>query len=120
LFLRVWRPRQIWHFADESPAEPPRRFNRREIVAAWVPWVLLTGFVFVWGLPQVKTILGQTTVRIEVPSLHLRVAKAPPVVANIKKEDAFFDLQWLAATGTGIFLAALASAVWLRLPPARI
>src|SRR5262245_16758716 len=103
VFLRVWQPREIWHFADESPAQPETpstSFTKRQVMAAWMPWLLLTLFVFLWGLPQVKKALGapdQTQraafrkgadpwlaepglIRVKVPGLHMRIERRPPVV----------------------------------------
>ncbi len=120
LFLFVWKPKKAWHFPDEPPAQPVRHYKIREIVSAWVPWMLLTLFVFVWGLPPVKRFLNETSVTFEVPLLHNRVAEAPPVVLVPKLKEAMFDFNWLSATGTGILLAALCSAIWLRVPPAKI
>jgi lactate permease len=34
-----------------------------------------------------------------------------------KPEEAIYDFNWLSATGTGIFLSAVASAAWLRISP---
>jgi lactate permease len=140
LFLRVWQPRPIWHFPDEPPTVPSaRKFTRGQIASAWVPWALLTLFVFLWGLPQVKDFLGTlsgerrqaferseatafvhpTVVSIKVPNLHLAVARVPPVVSDRENEKAIFDFAWLSATGTGIFLAAIVSGVWLGIAPRR-
>jgi lactate permease len=121
MFLRVWQPRQTWHFADEEPTEITKRlYTRRQIASAWVPWMLLTVFVFLWGLPQIKAALGKDTViRVEVPGLHRHVARTPPVVAKLEEEPAIFEFAWLSATGTGIFLAAVLSALWLRVTPWR-
>ena len=121
LFLRVWQPRQTWHFPDEPPVPPPEgpAPTRARVVSAWVPWALLTAFVFAWGLPAVKAVLNRPSRKAEVPGLHLQVARTAPVVEGRKPEEAVFDFNWLSATGTGIFLAALASALWLRIAPAR-
>jgi lactate permease len=88
-------------------------------VGAWVPWALLTGLIFVWGLPEAKKVLAQTTVHVEVPALHQRIARDTPVVARRAVEEAIYDVPWLAATGTGIFLAAVLSAAWLGVGPRR-
>jgi lactate permease len=61
--LRVWRPREEWQFpADRSAdgaASPHawRAYPRAEVVRAWMPWVILSACVFVWGLPPVKIFL---------------------------------------------------------------
>ncbi len=121
LFLRVWRPRERWRFPDEKepaggPAEP---VTRRAMVVAWVPWLLLMLFVFVWGLPELKKALAPLGLRVEVPALHNQVAREPPVVAQRQVEPAVYDFNFLAGTGTSIFLAALLSSVWMRVPPQR-
>jgi lactate permease len=44
----------------------------------------------------------------------------PPVVTGPTPEAAVFTFNWLSATGTGIFIAALIAAVVMRLKPAEI
>ncbi len=123
LFLKVWKPRTVWRFPDEGRPPPgdeaPAPPGRAAVVSAWVPWVLLTVLVFLWGLPPVKAFLGRTSVKVAVPALHGAVARARPVVPAPVVEDAYYDFNWLGATGTGIFLAAVLSALWLGVPPAR-
>ncbi len=120
LFLRVWKPKEEWHFPDEPPTTSAAHgYARRQIVSAWVPWALLTAFVFVWGLPDVKRTFAAVTLQVKVPKLHERVTRTQPVVERPEPEKAVFDLNWLSATGTGIFLAAVASACWLRVAPSR-
>jgi lactate permease len=129
LFLRVWQPGETWHFAGDrapnqdsteppSPAEalrPASAYSRRAVFAAWMPWLFLTVMVFVWGLPKVKKELDEpTALKWEVPALHLAIARDRPVVAERRVEEAVFQFNWLSATGTGIFLASIASAVWMR------
>jgi lactate permease len=116
LFLRVWRPGEVWRFPDETPINIQTvTYSRRQIVSAWVPWMLLTVFVFVWGLPAFKEALAPTVVVLEVPGLHNQVARDRPVVPAREVEKGEFTMNALTATGTGIFLAALVSAVWLRI-----
>jgi lactate permease len=96
------------------------RYTPRQVASAWVPWVLLTVFVFLWGLPQVKEALGLTTLRTPISGLHQTIRRVPPVVATpTAPEAAVYDFNWLSATGTGIFLAAVLSAAWLGIAPAR-
>jgi lactate permease len=89
------------------------------VVSAWVPWALLTAFVFAWGLPEVKDVLKRASPAWDVPGLHEAVVRTPPVVPVPKAEEARYEFAWLVATGTGIFLAAVASAAWLRVAPVR-
>jgi lactate permease len=116
LFLRVWQPREVWRFPDEAPiAIQAVAYTRRQIFSAWVPWMLLTVFVFVWGLPAFKNALRRTVLELEVPALHNRVARERPVVPAREVAKGTFTFNALTATGTSIFLAALVSAVWLRI-----
>src|SRR5205823_4964161 len=50
LFLRVWQPPHTWHFPDEPAPSPgsvaPGPLGRGEVASAWVPWLLLSLFVF--------------------------------------------------------------------------
>jgi lactate permease len=123
LLLRVWRPADTWRFPDETPEREPSGavppLTRGAVISAWLPWVLLSGFVFAWGLPPVKAELNAVTPRWEVPGLHDVVVRTAPVVPQPKREEARFDFGWLSATGTGILLAAVVSAAWLRVSPVR-
>jgi lactate permease len=56
-------------------------------------------------------------VRIKVPGLHNVIGRDPPVVSQREIEAAIYDANWLSATGTGIFIAAMLSALWLRIGP---
>src|SRR5207249_1638275 len=46
--------------------------------------------------------------------------RGPAVALEREPEVAIFEFTWLSATGTGIFLAALVSAAWMRIPPGRV
>lgn len=127
--LRVWQPRDDWqaNSGPERNASPAvQRHSRAHVIQAWTPWVILTAFLFVWGLPVTKNLLdGKVAVTAPVRSmispeyavagLHNRVQRSPPVAApNSAPEKAVFRLNWLSATGTGIFLAALIAGRMMR------
>ena len=107
LFLRVWQPADAWaggHAEGDAVAAPAPR----DIMRAWTPWLILSVLVFLWGIPQVRAWLdGVSIIRIPVPALHLHVLRTPPVVAAAAAEAAVFNVNWLSATGTGIFVAAI-------------
>ena len=117
LFLKVWQPAQLWlSTGNESNApavaETPRTYSGREVRQAWMPWIILSVIVFAWGLPQMKAFLdGMSILRFPVPELHNMVMRTPPVVAEARPEAAVFALNWLSATGSGIFVAALIAGI---------
>ena len=111
-FLKLWHPRDGWrppHMQPvESAAEAATAAPSRLVFQAWTPWIILSAFVFVWGLPQTKALLDQlSVVRIMVPGLHNLVMRVPPAVATARPEAAVFALNWLSATGSGILAAAV-------------
>lgn len=136
-FLRFWKPRNIYRFKSDAPATAGRhtRYSRRKILRAWLPFMILTIFVLMWGLPPIKGAMNRWTtpaavVRLadgslrpgppgwDVPLLHGRVLRDRPVVDKPTAEAARYDFNWLTATGTAVFLAALVSAFSLGLSPA--
>ncbi len=138
VFLRWWRPKQIWRFPEErgaaaSGGDPgPARVNsvgvpvghsysRKQVLKAWMPFALLTLFVMLWGLPQVKAPLEKyTTMVFNFPWLHNAVYRDLPVVPVRTAEKAPFQFAWLTATGTAVCLSALISGLLLGMRPRRI
>ncbi len=124
LFLLKWRPKTTLGLAGEEETGPPlarRRLTAGELVRAWMPWLVLSVFVFLWGVPQVKAFLdGLSIVRIPVPGLDKLVFRMPPVVALKTAEPAVFIFNWLTFTGTGIFLAAVASGLLMSFSPRQL
>ena len=160
LFLRVWKPREVWEFAHDSGDSRLAARDSRPLAGnsdavpgaithAWMPWLFLSIAVILWGLAPVKAFLnggpqGLSAYRAggrpyvsrvlspswNVPLLHRAVFRDYPVVPaavdrsritdqayrNDRAEAAVFTLNWLSATGTAILLAALATAVFLRVP----
>jgi lactate permease len=135
LFLKVWQPKEEWRFPGERAPEalpgvasPQRRsvgaaaaFKKHsfgEAFMGWMPWIVLSVAVFIWGQPVVKTWMnGIFNPTFEVPFLHNLVLKAPPVAAKIHPEAAKYSLNLLSATGTGLLVAGIIAGLWLKLSP---
>ena len=132
-FLKVWQPKRIWRFKGERDAavdqvaEHSREIhNARQTARAWMPFAVLTVFVLLWGLPSLKTRMNLLTTPAaerngwDVPLLHQAISRDAPVVATRTPEAAKFDFNWLTATGSGCFLAALVSGLMLGLSPRQL
>ena len=146
LFLHFWKPKKIWRFdydeksaaaiaggapkelADDmggkwSPKEvdgfvAPKKYSGGQIAKAWMPFAILSIFVLIWGLNWFKVPVNHATTHTwDVPYLHKAVTRAAPVVLKPTPEAARYDFNWLTATGTGCFLAALVAGTLLGLSP---
>ena len=146
--MRVWRPRDEWALAGKeaagvgqsvppAPAETPQTGDRAGetrcpaacssagrsgSLRGWMPWVILTGFILLWGLPQFKAALDRFAApKFAVPHLHKLVQRMPPVApADAKPEAAEFKLNFLSATGTSILLAAIVAGMAMGFGPRQL
>jgi lactate permease len=113
IFLMKWHPKQIWGLNGHDATAEARAehgYSRAEVIRAWIPWIILSVLVFVWGLPSFKNLLNSISMpKFPMPDLHNMVMRMPPVVAKPTAEAAVYILNWLSATGTGILLAAIIS-----------
>ena len=117
-FLRFWHPRKIWGMKGIEEGRQARGMHghsRGAVVKAWIPWLILSVLVLLWGLPQFKNVLdGISVVKIPVPGVDKLINRVPPVVARPTPEPAVFVFSWLSFTGTGIFIASLISAFVMK------
>jgi lactate permease len=130
LFLRVWQPDTLWLSttrvkpgaradSQETEGEPiaatfgfqPEdgvQHTRSDVIKAWLPWIILSIAVFVWGIPQFKALLdGIFNPKLPVIGLDKLVLRVPPLVPEPRPEAAVYALSLLSATGTGILVAAI-------------
>jgi lactate permease len=122
LFLRLWRPATVWRSTkrgepEEEVASEPVASNHtsEQVFKAWLPWIVLSVCVFLWGIPQVKAWLDSLfSIKLPVSGLHELVQKVPPVVAAPAAEPAIYNFNLLSMTGTGILLASLISSALMR------
>jgi len=145
--LKVWQPKEKWELEDSATPLPveqgtpvPRADGQGRaelefrapigtsgVGAAWVPWILLSVLVFVWGVPSFKRALDRLSApSFQVAGLHNVVQRAPPIVpkptadAPTKAEEAIYKLNWLSATGTGILLAAMLAGLIMGFAPVEL
>lgn len=130
LFLRVWQPGTLWLSmsrtnptlntdAQSSKADPIAtifRFQpeegtqiaRIDTMKAWLPWIILSIAVFLWGIPQFKAFLDALfNPKLPIPGLDKMILRVPPLVPEPRPEAAVYTLSLLSATGTGILAAAV-------------
>ena len=134
-------------FSDQFGAEwQPHDFDGQlkagshsasQVLRAWMPFAVLSAFVLLWGLPSVKSAINRATTPAfqvvlpdgkprpgppgwDVPYLHNAVYRAAPVVSKPTPEAARYDFNWLSATGSGCFLAAITAGLLLGLSPLRL
>ncbi|HGA2316023.1 TPA: L-lactate permease [Pseudomonas putida] len=157
-FLRVWKPATVHTSAaltgrvDDSKVEDDGKpgaaasftqSDQRSVFKAWLPWIILTVFVFAWGTagfknlfdtrpaldpasgaamldPQGKPLREGNPVFAPVftfDAIQQQIEKVPPVVPAPKKEDAQYKFTWFTATGSGIFLAAILGGLLMGYSP---
>jgi len=115
----------------------PRTYSPAQVVKAWMPFAILSLFVLLWGLPKIKLAMNQATTPAfqvmlangkvrpgppgwDVPYLHNAISRAVPVVTKPTPEAARYDFNWLSATGTACFCAAIVSGLLLGMSPLRL
>ena len=82
-FLKYWRPQKIWTTtvprgrqaalaANEGGHDPgeavaaPMAPPQAEVVKAWIPWLILSVAVILWGTPQFKALLDNLSI-VRIP-----------------------------------------------------
>ncbi len=138
-FLRIWQPREIWtspalrSHDDSASTMPqpaplgagtsnvPRQATRDEIVWAWVPWIILSVIVAIWGTGWFKALVNPIfTWNYPIPGLHNIVQKVAPIVAAPTPEPAVFAFTYMSYTGTGVLIAAIIAGFVMGFSPLRL
>jgi len=126
-----------WSAATFDGFVKPRTYSSAQVLKAWMPFAILSLLVLLWGLPRIKLAMNQATTPAfqvtlpngkprlgppgwDVPYLHNAISRAVPVVAKPTPEAARYDFNWLSATGTACFFAAIVSGLLLGLSPLRL
>jgi lactate permease len=117
ILLRVWRPRELWRFDADGNLSPASGAeiggdaveSPRKVFDAWLPWLILTIFILVWGLPPFTAVMDKLSPdEFNMPWLHHLVRRTPPVdLAAAAPITAVFKFHFLAVPGTGIFFATI-------------
>jgi lactate permease len=134
IFLKFWKPKTIFRFSSEqetaslSQKTSIQTYTKSQIFRAWSPFLVLTAFITLWGVPTIKLALtghytgtngilkglnyagNALTFSPEVPLLNNKVINSAgaPVAAVYK-------LEILAAAGTSVLIAAIVSKFILKI-----
>lgn len=123
IFMKFWKPKTIYRFKDEQLTinQKNTSYTGGQIFKAWSPFIILTAFISVWGIPTIKSALtghyegtnlaltvmnklGQwLTFTPEVPLVHEKILDG---MTNVLIA-AVYKLEVLGAAGTAILLAAI-------------
>jgi len=107
VFLKFWKPKKIWRFSNEAPPtiNVDLNYSTGAIVRAWSPFILVTLIIISWGLQPVKEWLNAVgQVQFDMPGLHKAIMDTKGnFIPHIYK------LNYLSASGTAMFIAALLS-----------
>jgi len=113
LFLKYWQPKRIWHFEGEQEAQTSKNhYSKQALLTAFSPFLLLTLFIILWGLPPVKNLLDHLgSIELNMPGLHqvLQNDQGVPLSKIIK-------LNYLSTPGTAILIASLLTLPIIKFP----
>lgn len=122
LFLKVWKPDNVWHFPDERASAALNgkiqlKYSAGEVIRAWGPYIILAAFVFLWAddkfLGFKNTLLGWEKAlgltAVAWPGLDGLVQRTVPVVPKVAPYAAKYGINFLSAAGTAIFFSGLLS-----------
>ena len=110
LFLRVWTPAVDPQFAiSHAAAETPSSASKVAPWQGWMPWLVVTAVVIIWTVFKVAAVGAHS---IPWPGLDKAVSIT---LYKDKPYAAVWAFQPLA-TGTAILVAALITALLVRLP----
>ncbi|WP_088186689.1 lactate permease LctP family transporter [Desulfosporosinus sp. FKA] len=124
-FLKVWKPKTIWRFPHEKDTKSGTavKYTGAQILKAWTPFIILTIFVGIWGVPAFKDFVAKDLrwfINIKHwPGLDGLIYKAAPIVPKPTLYPANYEWDFFSAAGTAILLAAIISSFILGLKPSK-
>jgi lactate permease len=119
ILLKFWQPKKTWRFEGENADTcRVRKHPRGDAWRAWMPWIILSTLVGIWGTNATKDFLnrafgGAFAPAFKIPFLHNLVLKAPPLAPKPMPEAALYTLNFLSATGTALLITGIVSGLVL-------
>jgi L-lactate transport len=118
VLMRFWQPRDNFRLEGDGPLHPRTAIPASQVLSAWTPFALLVLCVALWGYPPVQTQLVHAALKFPWPGLHRLITRMPPVTTRATPYDAVYTFGWLSASGTACLVAAILSALFVRMKPA--
>jgi lactate permease len=134
LFLKVWRPKEIWtstklrvhdDSASTMPAPPARsdaKVPAGRVVLAWAPWAILCLVLTLAATSEFKTAVNAFFApEFPIDGLHNLVERAPPIAPDLAPpETAIFRFTFLSFSGTAILVTAIISGALMGFGPLKL
>jgi len=112
ILLRFWKPREIYQpYVQKSQVAVVDIPPHKNTAGPWLPWIILCVMVFVWGIPQVKTILDGASISIVIAGLDGAVIRTPPLSFAAQPLGAVYTFNWLSSIGTAVLLGSLLTGI---------
>ena len=121
VLLKFWQPKRIWRFEGEQDTSATlKKYSKRDAWTAWMPWIILSVAVGIWGTNGMKRLLntafgGLFAPTFNIPYLHNLVLRGPPLASTRSPEAAVYAFNYLSATGTALLIAGIVSGLFLGL-----
>jgi lactate permease len=113
---KVWKPKDKYQMKGDGPARPFTEIPAGEAWLAWSPFILLVTCVLISGLVNKHTkLMSRFSIAFPWPALHNLAVRMPPVVKAPTPYAAAFPFDYLSAAGTSVLIAAILSAIVLRM-----
>jgi L-lactate transport len=125
VFLKFWRPKQIWQFDYDSnnPTQANTSYTHRQVLTAWFPYLLLMSMMSFWGTPAftgfVQDKLHWVLNIPHWPGLDGIVYRTAPIVDVPTMYPASYRWNFLTAPGTAMLICAIGTMAILRISPSR-
>lgn len=122
IFLRFWKPKNVFKFDEEVGGNTKlevKKHSAKEIVLAWMPFVILIAVIIVWTQPWFKALfaaggpLSALVLKFNFSDLA-NIIQTTPVVTENKAVKSVFEIPLINTVGTSILIVALITMVMLK------
>lgn len=119
-FLTIWKPKNLFLFPNESIPEPATKQDKKLLIQAALPFIILIIVIFFWadsqysGFKYLLVAWESSYFNPEIlwPFLHEQVYRTPPAIAEITPYPARYMANIISTPGTAILLSGII-ATWI-------